>query len=365
MISFLNLKNINQAYEADFRKKIDSFLQSGYYIQGNECKLFEQQFAEYCGTKYAIGTGNGLDAIYLILEAYKILGKLQAGDEIIVPSNTYIATVLALTRAGLKPVFTEPDIHTYNLHPEEVIKNITTKTKAVLAVHLYGQISDWQEITNICKSNNLILIEDAAQAHGAVYQNKKAGNLGDAAAFSFYPTKNLGALGDGGAVTTNDKELASLIQKLKNYGQVEKYVSKYKGINSRLDEIQAGFLNVKLAHLDSINARRRKTAQQYLTQISNEKIILPQVKDMQQHVFHQFVIRTTKRDDFREYLLENGIQTLVHYPVAPHQQEAYTEYNHLDLPVAERIHREIVSMPIREDLTTDEIQTIIEKINAY
>ena len=365
MIQFLDLKNINRRYESEFAQTFQDFLQSGYYIQGKSCQMFEKSFAQYCQTKYAVGTGNGLDALFLILEAYKILGKLKSGDEIIVPANTYIATILAITRAGMIPVFSEPNPATFNLNPKTVCTQITAKTKAVMAVHLYGQITDFQELINVCNENQLILIEDAAQAHGASYQGQKAGSLGDVGAFSFYPTKNLGALGDGGAITTDNQELANLISKLKNYGQTEKYVSQYQGINSRLDEIQAGFLNIKLSYLDEINQKRRETAKQYLTQINNPEIILPFVPDFDAHVFHQFVIRVKNRAHFRQYLLDNGIETLVHYPVAPHQQAAYPEFHPLSLPVTEQLHREVVSLPIREDLTQTEINTIIEKINTY
>ncbi len=365
MIKFLDLQHINKRYEKAFRKKFEKFLQSGYYIGGNEVQLFEKDFARYCGTRFAVGTGNGLDAISLILEAYKILGKLKTGDEIIVPSNTYIATILAVSKAGLIPVLAEPDIATYNLNPKEIEQKITSKTKAIIGVHLYGYISDWTEIQTIAHKHNLLLIEDAAQAHGAVFQNKKAGNISDAAAFSFYPTKNLGALGDAGAVTTNDEQLANLIQKLKNYGQEKKYISKYKGINSRLDEIQAAFLNIKLAYLDEINRKRRKNARFYMNNIKNNKIILPTAKTEAQHVFHQFVVRTAERDNFRKYLLQNAVETLVHYPVAPHRQEAYKEWQEQSYPVSEKIHREIVSLPIHENLTETEIFSIIEKINRF
>jgi dTDP-4-amino-4,6-dideoxygalactose transaminase len=365
MIKFLDLQQINKKYETAFREKFEKFLAAGYYIQGNEVKQFEQNFASYCGTKFAIGTGNGLDALTLILEAYKIIGKLKSGDEIIVPSNTYIATILAVSKAGLIPVLTEPDIQTYNLSPSEIKRKITSKTKAILGVHLYGYISDWDNIKSLAKQYDLLLIEDAAQAHGAVFKNKKAGNISDAAAFSFYPTKNLGALGDGGAVTTNDKNLAEIIQKLKNYGQEKKYISRYKGVNSRLDEIQAAFLNVKLQYLDEINRKRQKNARLYMENIRQEKIVLPSVKQEGQHVFHQFVIRVAQRDIFRNYLLQEGIETLVHYPLPPHHQQAYSEWKNLSFPVSEQIHKEIVSLPIHENLKKTEIFSIIEKINRF
>jgi len=365
MIRFLDLQELNRPYEANFKKKFNDFMQSGYYIQGNETRQFERDFAQYCGTKHAVGTGNGLDAIRLIFEAYKIQGKLKSGDEVLVPANTYIASILAITQAGLTPVLVAPKLTTYNLDPAQIIPKITSKTKAILGVHLYGLISDWKKIQEITKNRQLLLIEDAAQAHGAVWHGKKAGNLSDAAAFSFYPTKNLGALGDAGAVTTNDKELADVLQKLINYGQEHKYVSRYKGFNSRLDEIQAAFLNVKLQNLDDINRKRRHIARLYSENIRNKKIVLPLFFDNGQHVYHQFVVRIKDREKFRNYLLKHGIETLVHYPVPPHKQEAYREWQDLELTVTEQIHNEVVSLPIRENLNQEEVTYIIEKINRY
>ena len=364
MIEFLNLKALNAPYEKAFHQKFEQFLSSGYYVLGKEVQQFETDFAGYCGTDYAIGAGNGLDAIRLILEAYKILGRLQDGDEIIVPANTYIASILAISQAGLKPVLVEPNINTYNLDTERVLEKISSKTKAILAVHLYGLVSDWDTLSKVAQSHGLLLLEDAAQAHGAVWNNRKTGNLGDAAAFSFYPTKNLGTLGDAGAVTTNDDELAELIKKLRHYGQQQKYVSRYKGINSRLDEIQAAFLNVKLPALDTSNNKRRQIASTYIKHIKHSEIILP-VFDTQAHVYHQFTIRTKQRDDLKKYLDKHGIQTLVHYPVPPHKQHAYSEWQHESYPVTEQIHREILSLPIRENLTDNEIFYIIDKINRY
>jgi len=365
MIDFLDLHTINSSYEKTFRQKFNDFLQSGYYIRGEETKEFEQNFAQYCGTKYAVGVGNGLDAIRLIFEAYKIMGKLQEGDEVIVPANTYIASVLAVSQAGLKPVLVEPDFKSYNINPALIEQHISAKTKAVLVVHLYGRVADMAQINSIAKTHNLLVIEDAAQAHGAVFLNKKTGNLGHAGAFSFYPTKNLGALGDGGMVTTNDIVLSDLVLKLSNYGQEQKYVSRYKGFNSRLDEIQASFLNVKLSFLDQINQKRREIAMQYLTKINNDKLILPSYSNDSSHVFHQFVIRTKQRDLLQKYLNDNGIETLIHYPVPPHKQGAYREWNNMQLPVTEQIHKEIISIPIRENLLQVEIDHIIDKLNHF
>jgi len=365
MIHFLDLKELNRPYKADFQKKFKDFLQSGYYIQGNETRQFEKDFAQYCGTEFAIGTGNGLDAIRLIFEAYKLQGKLKSGDEVLVPANTYIASILAITQANLTPVLVEPKLTTFNLDPSKIHSKISPKTKAILGVHLYGLISDWDKIQEISKSRQLLLIEDAAQAHGAIWRDIKAGNLSDAAAFSYYPTKNLGTLGDGGAVTTNDEELADILQKLKNYGQEQKYVSRYKGFNSRLDEIQAAFLNVKLKQLNDINRKRRDIARFYSENINNKKIALPLFFDNGQHVYHQFIVRVNDREKFRNFLLKHGIETLVHYPVPPHKQEAYLEWQDLELPITEQIHNEVVSLPIRENLKKEEVIYIIEKINRY
>ena len=365
MIKFLDLHTINAGYEEEFHQKFTSFLQAGYYINGNETQLFEQNFAAYCGTRHAVGVGNGLDAIRLIFEAYKILGKLQEGDEVLVPANTYIASILGISQAGLLPVLVEPDLHTYNIDASLISKHISTKTKAILAVHLYGQVAEMTAINKVAKQNNLLVIEDAAQAHGADYQGNKTGNLANAAAFSFYPTKNLGALGDGGAVTTNDADLADIVKKISNYGQVQKYVSAYKGFNSRLDEIQAAFLNVKLLYLDKINQKRRKNAQQYLSGIVHQDIVLPQFENEKSQVFHQFVIRTSRRDELKEYLLQNGVETIIHYPVSPHKQEAYSQWNDLSYPITEQIHNEILSLPIRENILQVEIDYIIEKINRF
>ncbi len=364
-IDFLNLRQLNLKYEAEFHKKFSNFLDSGYYIRGDEVEKFEHNFARYCDSDYAVGVGNGLDAISLIFDAYKIQGKLKNRDEIIVPANTYIASILAISKSGLKPILVDPKIESYNIDADLIEQHITDKTKAILVVHLYGLCADMKSINKIAQKHNLIVIEDAAQAHGAIYQEKKTGNLGKIAAFSFYPTKNLGALGDGGAITTNDKDLANLILKLSNYGQSEKYINDFKGINSRLDEIQAAFLNIKLKYLDKENEKRRKIARKYLQNIKNYKIISATEFKQKEHVFHQFVIRTKDRDNFRKYLSSNGIETLIHYPVPPHLQQAYPELRNLQLPVTEQIHNQILSIPIRPNLTEDETDYIIEKINHY
>lgn len=366
MIKFLDLHKLNARFEAEFQERFKNFLDSGYYVLGNNVTSFEKSFATYCGTKYCVGVSNGLDALILILEAYKILGKLQEGDAIIVPANTYIASILGITKAGLKPVLVEPDLETFNIDPTKIEASITPKTKGILVVHLYGQLVDMISIQGIAKKHNLLVMEDAAQAHGAVNSNgKKAGNLSDAAGFSFYPTKNLGALGEAGAVTTNNAELAEIITKLRNYGSSSKYVNQYKGVNNRLDEIQAGFLNVKLPHLDADNKNRRKVAMRYLTEIKNPLLILPNYQKDASHVFHQFVIRTKDRAALQAFLQENGIGTLIHYEIPPHKQEAYKEWNHLHFPITEKIHNECLSLPISPVMETEAISTIISVLNSY
>jgi dTDP-4-amino-4,6-dideoxygalactose transaminase len=368
MIAFLDLKKINEPYEIAFQEKLKSVLESGWYILGNEVTAFEHNFANYCGTKYCIGVGNGFDALVLIFKGYIQLGKLQKGDEVIVPANTYIASILAILEADLIPVLVEPKLETYNINPDLISEKITSKTKAILAVHLYGQLAEMDQINEIAVQNNLLVMEDAAQAHGAISDFKKAGNLSNAAAFSFYPGKNLGALGDGGAVTTNDAELAKVIQSLRNYGSEAKYKNEYIGVNSRLDEIQAAFLSVKLPNLDAENAIRRAIAKRYLSEIKNDKIILPILSlrgTKQSHVFHLFVIRTENRDHLQQYLLDNGIQTMIHYPIPPHQQKAFSNWNQLSFPITEKIHQEVLSLPISPVLTMDEVNFVISILNKY
>lgn len=368
MIAFLDLKKINAPYEIAFQEKMKSVLENGWYILGNEVTTFENSFANYCGTKHSIGVGNGFDALVLIFKGFIQLGKLQKGDEVIVPANTYIASILAILEADLVPVLVEPKLETYNLNPDLILEKITSKTKAILAVHLYGQLAEMDAINEIARENDLLVIEDAAQAHGAVSDFGKSGNLSNAAAFSFYPGKNLGALGDGGAVTTNDDDLAKVIQSLRNYGSEEKYKNEYVGVNSRLDELQAAFLNVKLPNLDAENNIRKTIAKRYLNEIKNDKIILPTLSlrgTKQSHVFHLFVIRTENRDEFQQYLLENGIQTMIHYPVPPHQQKAFSNWNHLSYPITEKIHNEVLSLPISPVMTKVEVDFVIKKINLW
>ena len=366
MIQFLNLNKINKKYEAQFEIEFQKFLKEGYYVLGDSVKDFENSFAKYCGTKYCIGVGNGLDALTLIFKANIELGKLNKGDEVIVPANTYIATILAIIQAGLKPVLVEPFKKTYNIDSESINPVITSKTKAVLVVHLYGQLANMERIIDFADSHNLLVFEDAAQAHGAQNLNGvKAGNFGLASGFSFYPTKNLGALGDAGAVTTNSKELAETIFKLRNYGTASKYVNDIIGVNSRLDELQAVFLNIKLKTLDIDNQKRIEIADFYLGNIKNSKIKLPYFSGNEDHVFHQFVIEVEDRKGFIEYMKSNNIETLIHYPIPPHKQQALFGYADLSLPITENIHKVVVSLPLNPILSTKEINTIIEVVNKY
>lgn len=363
MIPFLDLKGLNAQYRAELIEACTKVIDSGWYVQGNECNEFEKEFAEYCGTKYAIGVANGLDALILILRAYKELGIMKDGDEVIVPSNTYIASILAISQNNLVPVLVEPDINTLLINPDRIEEKITSKTKAILPVHLYGQTCEMDKINEIAKKYNLKVIEDSAQSHGAYYKDKRNGNLGDASGFSFYPGKNLGALGDGGAVTTNDEELANTIKALGNYGSHKKYENLYKGINSRLDEMQAAMLRVKLRYLDVESTKRREIANYYLQNIKNDSIVLPTVRDEDNHVWHLFVIRTNKRDELQKYLLDNGIQTLIHYPIPPHKQNAYYEWNNENYPISEQIHDEVLSLPISGVLGLQDAEKIIKIIN--
>lgn len=359
MIRFLDLQKLNQPFETQFLSKTKEFLDKGWYILGNEVKQFEESFAQYSNAKHCIGVGNGLDALVLILKAYIQFGNLQKGDEIIVPANTYIASILAILQADLVPVFVEPNIETYNINPDLISEKITSKTKAILLVHLYGQLADMDGIIELGYKHNLLIIEDAAQAHGLPFKGSHT------RAFSFYPGKNLGALGDAGAITTNDDNLAKVLFSLRNYGSHTKYHNDYIGVNSRLDELQAAFLSIKLPHLDKENEARQKVAKRYLSEIKNSKIVLPTCEKVNNHVFHLFVIRTENRDHLQEYLLKNGIETMIHYPIPPHKQKALQNFNSLNLPITEKIHREVLSLPISSVLTDDQISTIISTINNY
>ena len=361
MIKFLDLYKINEQYREEINSRIKEVLDSGWYIRGNQVERFEQHFAEFCGVKHCIGCGNGLDALNLIIKGY----GFSAGDERIVPANTYIATILAITMNGCTPVLVEPSIDTYNINPDLIEEKITPKTKAIIVVHLYGRVALMDKICDLAKKYNLKVIEDSAQAHGAIYNGKRVGNLGDVSGFSFYPGKNLGAFGDGGCVTTNDNELADKIRAIANYGSNIKYHNIYKGINSRLDEIQAAILDVKLKYLDKDNNKRREIAKYYLKNINNPKIILPKNCDEQSNVWHVFPIRTKNRDKLQQYLKENGIETMIHYPIPPHKQLAYKEWNNLSLPITEEIHNTILSLPISSVLTGIEMKKVTEYINNY
>lgn len=365
MIPFLNLKKINEPFEAAFHEKMKQFLASGWYVLGDEVKQFEIDFATYTGAKHCIGVANGLDALVLIFRAYIQLGKLQKGDEVIVPANTYIASILAIIQAGLVPVLVEPKLATYNLNPDALEAAITPKTKAVLAVHLYGQLCEMAAIHERAKKHNLLIVEDAAQAHGSRWNGTKAGNFGNAAGFSFYPGKNLGALGDAGAVTTNEDDLAAILFSMRNYGSKIKYENEIIGVNSRLDELQAAFLNLKLPQLDRDNALRSTLAGRYLSEIKNEKIVLPHWEGDSDHVFHLFVIRTPERTNLQVYLEKMGIETMIHYPIPPHKQKAFAIWNDRSFPITEKIHQEILSIPLNPALTDAEIQYIITTLNNY
>ncbi|UHA71663.1 DegT/DnrJ/EryC1/StrS family aminotransferase [Paenibacillus sp. 481] len=362
MISFLDLKQINLRHEAEMMEAIQKFIHSGWYVLGEGVKQFEAEFAQYCGTKHCIGVANGLDALALIIKAYDI----GEGDEVIVPSNTYIASILSVSMNGATPVLVEPDLHTYNIDPALIEDKITSKTKAIMVVHLYGQLCDMDAINGLAKKYNLKVIEDCAQSHGAKYSGNRAGNLGDAAAFSFYPGKNLGALGDAGAITTNDDSLAQRLFALRNYGSHKKYENIFKGVNSRLDEMQASILSVKLKYLDEDNMKRRQIADYFMNNIDNPLIIKPTTTDEQEsHVWHLFVVRTANRDDLQKYLMDNGIQTLIHYPIPPHKQEAYKEWSEMEFHISEKIHNEVISLPISPVMDMEDVRKVVEVINRY
>ena len=365
MIKFLDLQKLNNQYKSEINLAIANVVDSGWYLSGEENKKFEEAYASFIGAKYALGVANGLDALRLILRAYIELGIIDEGDEIIVPANTYIASILAITDNKLIPVFIEPNELNYQIDDSLIEGAITSKTKAIMIVHLYGACSYTSKISNICEKYNLKLIEDNAQAHGCVFEGKVTGSLGDAAGHSFYPGKNLGALGDAGAVTTNNKELFDVVKALANYGSSKKYVCNYKGLNSRLDEIQAAVLNVKLKYINIDTEKRRDVAKHYYNNIQNKLIILPKIENWHSHVFHLFPIFIKNRNELQDYLTENNVQTLIHYPIPPHKQICYTEYNHISLPITERIHNEELSLPISPVITKEVLNTIIALINNW
>jgi dTDP-4-amino-4,6-dideoxygalactose transaminase len=366
MIKFLDLKKINLLHQKEIEESILETFQSGWYLLGEKVNSFEKQLANYCQVPFAIGVANGLDALRLIFKAYIELGIMKEGDEVIVPSNTYIASILAITDNKLTPILVEPSIHTYNIDISKIEEKITSRTKGILIVHLYGSIIFDEKINELSKKYNLKIIEDNAQAIGANYNGIKSGNLGDASGFSFYPGKNLGAIGDGGAVTCKDIELETVIRSLANYGSREKYTNEYQGLNSRLDEIQAAVLSIKLKYLDQENNIRKQIANRYLTEINNPKIILPTHKlENNSHVFHLFVVRCENRKDFQNYLTKKNIQTLIHYPTPPHKQKAYKEFNDLSFPLTEKIHNEVISLPISQVLSLEEVKYIINTVNKF
>jgi dTDP-4-amino-4,6-dideoxygalactose transaminase len=370
MIPFLDLKLINAHYRDDLLEATKRVIDSGWYISGQELNSFEEEFAAYCGTEFCIGVANGLDALTLTLRAWKELGKLKDGDEVIVPANTYIASILAISENNLTPVLVEPDPITFNIDPDLIERFITSRTKVILPVHLYGRVAPMTQINELAKKYGLLVLEDSAQAHGSELLGCKVGNLGNASGFSFYPGKNLGALGDGGAITTNDSELAETVRAIGNYGSHKKYENKLRGVNSRLDELQAAYLRVKLKRLNEDMMHRRRIADFYVSNIDHELIQLPLAKgadisNYEQHVWHLFVVRSTERDALQSYLNQSGIQTLIHYPIPPHQQRAYSEWGEREYPITESIHREVLSLPISQVMVMDDVTKVCNVINNF
>ena len=364
-VPFLDLKKINLQHEEELKEVFHSVLNSGWFIMGENLKKFEEEYAKYCGVKHCIGVANGLDALILIIRAYKELGIFVSGDEILVPSNTYIASILAISANDLVPILIEPDLNTYNIDTSKIKNSISNRTKGILPVHLYGQTANVSEIMKIAAEYNLIVIEDAAQAQGATHKNNKAGSLGNAAGHSFYPGKNLGALGDAGAITTNDQQLAETLMALRNYGSHKKYENLYRGHNSRLDELQAAILSTKLKFLDAENQTRNFVANRYLKEITNPLLTLPVVESDNYSVWHLFVVRTDNRNHFQRYLMDHDIQTVIHYPIPPHHQMAYKELANQYFPISEKVHNEIISIPISQVMTKMEIDYVIQTINLY
>ena len=374
MIKYLDLKRINDLHDAELRQAVNRVLDSGWYLRGEATQQFEAHYAEYIGTRYCIGCGNGLDALTLILRAYMEMGVMAIGDEVIVPANTYIASILAISECGLTPVLVEPDINTFQIDDSKIEAAITVRTKAVMIVHLYGICAYTDRIGDICKKHGLKLIEDNAQAHGCRFGGRRTGSLGDAAGHSFYPGKNLGALGDAGAVTTDDEELAEIVRTLGNYGSYQKYVHDYRGRNSRIDELQAAILLAKLPHLDAANARRKEIAARYQREVSNPlvRLLLSTPEQYSRSalaprdcVYHIFPVFCERRNELQQYLSDNGVETQIHYPIPPHKQKCYKAWNTLELPVTERIHAQELSIPCHQVLTDDEVSTIIRLLNQF
>lgn len=365
MVEFLNLKKLNAAMADELKAAAARVIDSGWFIMGEELVKFEKSFAAYCGTKHCLGVANGLDALILVLRAWQEMGKLQDGDEVLVPANTYIASILAITENNLKAVLVEPDPKTFNLDPKKLAQALTPKTKAILPVHLYGRLADMPAIMAFARQHKLLVLEDSAQAHGAMIDGKKAGNWGDASGFSMYPGKNLGALGDAGVITTNDDQLADVLTHLRNYGSKEKYKNLYQGLNSRLDEMQAAFLSVKLKHLDEQTVARREVIAQYLAKISNPAIQLPEPGVAGEHVWHLFVVRCKDRQGLQDHLKKTGVQTLVHYPIPPHQQVAYESVFKGQWPITESIHQEVLSLPLSPAMPSSDVQAVIDAVNSF
>ncbi len=364
-VKILDLQKVTQRYAAEIHEAARRVIDSGWYLLGKETEIFEKNYADYIGVNHCIGVANGLDALRIILRAYIEMGVMQEGDEIIVPANTFIASIIAITDNRLVPVLVEPDIETYQIDDAKIESAIGPRTKAIMIVHLYGQCAYTEKVEALCKQYHLKLIEDNAQAVGCRLNGQTTGSLGDAAGHSFYPGKNLGALGDGGAITTNDPLLAEKVRTLANYGSKIKYVFEYQGYNSRLDEIQAAILGVKLACLDEDNSRRKEIAKYYLKHITNPQIILPVINDWDAHVFHLFVIRSVRRDELQQFLQDNGIQTLIHYPIPPHKQKAYSDWNDLSLPITEKIHDEVLTLPISQVMTDEEVKSVVNAVNNF
>ena len=364
MIEYLSLKKVTQAHQDEIEEAVRHVIESGWYLKGEATRTFEEQYARYIGTQYCIGCGNGLDALRLILMSYKTLGVLHDGDEVIVPANTYIATILSISSNNLKPILVEPRWETLEIDPDRIEEHITPRTKAIMIVHLYGRCAYTEKIKDICQRYQLKLIEDNAQAHGCTYQGRHTGSLGDAAAHSFYPGKNLGALGDAGAVTTKDEKLAHTIQALANYGSSQKYIFPYKGINSRIDELQAAVLSVKLKYLDEENDRRKQIARMLNEGITNPEIHIPADHE-DDNVYHIFTVFCKQRDLLQQHLKSLGIQTMIHYPIPPHKQQAYSEWNSLSYPITERIHREELSLPCNQTMTDDEVKEVIKAVQSF
>lgn len=363
MISYLPLREINDLHDAELCEAVNRVLDSGWYLRGEATHAFEQHYADYIGTRYAVGCGNGLDALRLIFRAYIEMGEMTPGDEVIVPANTYIASILAITDCGLKPVLVEPDIHTLQINDKLIETAISERTCAIMIVHLYGRCAYTLRMADLCRKYGLKLIEDNAQAHGCTYEDRKTGSLGDAAGHSFYPGKNLGALGDAGAVTTDDDDLAQIVRAIGNYGSHQKYVHDYQGLNSRIDEIQAAMLDVKLKYLDAENHRRQEIASLYINKVKNPLIRIPQSD--RDCVWHIFPVFCEQRDQLQQYLRDNGVETQIHYPIPPHRQKCYREWNHLSLPITEQIHAQELSIPCHQALTNEEADRVVDLLNHF